>query len=177
MCIAGRLPYCKRFPTSTGDFLGTVSGTWSAFFVSLSSKLPAQFEGGWKPALCCIHSEMKRAFCFQRHLQSICSKGHLIISKGQHEQRSCFQLTLQNSFGGGSSNLHFLKLHRKFPGGSIWLSQRVWEGHWSLAALLKFLCLVPFISFAPPFLFSLDQPDVTGMGNYEWKQLKDIQNI
>lgn len=32
MCIAGRLPYCKRFPTSTRDFLGTVSGTWAASF-------------------------------------------------------------------------------------------------------------------------------------------------
>lgn len=156
----------KRFPTTAGDFLGTVSGSWSAFFVNLYSRLPALFEGGWKSALCHIHSEIKLIFSFQRHLQSIGSKGHWIISKGQDEQRSCFQFTLQNSFWGSNSNLHFIKLHRKFPGGSVWLSKWAWEGHWSLA-LPNFTCLVWYFLWSAllqlPF-FSLNQTDVTGMG-------------
>jgi len=60
---------------------------------------------------------MKHLFCFQRRLQIYAAR--VTWAEKDRMNEELLQLTLQSSFGGSSSNLHSLKLHRKFPGGSI----------------------------------------------------------
>lgn len=137
----------KKFPSPKGDSSGTARGGDRGFLeLCLPNHQCSLEEGenllypifieGWDTA------SPSRDIC-----KAWCWKGHSITKK----KARCSQFPLQESSGGSSSHLHFLKLHRTFPGGSVGLPKWARGGHWSTAPLSFTCSLWYFLWSTSPF--------------------------
>lgn len=158
----------KRFPAATGDFLGTVRGRWSVVFASLSSKLPVQFERGWKSALRHIHSEMNLVFSLPKTFAKYMYMQRESLAHQQRTGRTkpLLSVYIAKQFWGQQQQPAFCKTTREISRRQRLTFRASTRRTLRLSPteLHSLSLMVPPISLAPPFVFALNQPDVIGMG-------------